>query len=58
MKETVISILKEGSSSKQIKKHNNVKDFAMDSHETIYRWIWKDKRKNGFLVLKTIECSP
>ena len=33
----------------QIKGRSNVKGFAMVSHETIYRWIWDDKRKKGTL---------
>ena len=51
MKETVISLLEEGYSPEQIKGRNNVEGFAMVSHETIYRWIWEDKRKKGTLYL-------
>ena len=49
MKETVISLLEEGYSPEQIKGRSNVEGFAMVSHETIYRWIWEDKRKKGTL---------
>ena len=49
MKDTVISLLEEGYSLEQIKGRSNVEGFAMVSHETIYRWIWDDKRKKGTL---------
>lgn len=49
MKDTVISLLEEGYSPEQIKGRSNVEGFAMVSHETIYRWIWDDKRKKGSL---------
>ena len=49
MKDTVVSLLEEGYSPEQIKGRSNVEGFAMVSHETIYRWIWDDKRKNGNL---------
>ena len=49
MKDTVISLLEEGYSPEQIKGRSNVEGFAMVSHETIYRWIWDDKRKKGTL---------
>ena len=49
MKETVISLLEEGYSPEQIKGRSNVEGFAMVSHETMYRWIWEDKRKKGTL---------
>ena len=51
MKATVISLLEEGYSPEQIKGRSNVEGFAMVSHETIYRWIWEDKLKNGTLYL-------
>ena len=51
MKNTVISLLEEGYSPEQIKGRSNVEGFAMVSHETIYRWIWDDKRKKGTLYL-------
>ncbi len=51
MKATVISLLEEGYSPEQIKGRSNVEGFAMVSHETIYRWIWEDKYKNGTLHL-------
>ena len=51
MKVTVISLLEEGYSPEQIKGRSNVEGFAMVSHETIYRWIWEDKHKNGTLHL-------
>lgn len=51
MKEIAISLLEEGYSPEQIKGHSNVEGFAMVSHETIYRWIWEDKRKKGTLYL-------
>ena len=49
MKDMVISLLEEGYSPEQIKGRSNVEGFAMVSHETIYRWIWEDKRKKGTL---------
>ena len=49
MKDTVISLLEEGYSPEQINGRSNVEGFAMVSHETIYRWIWDDKRKKGTL---------
>ena len=49
MKETVISLLEEGYSPEQITGRSNVEGFAMVSHETMYRWIWEDKRKKGTL---------
>ena len=49
MKNTVISLLEEGYSTEQIKGRSNVEGFAMVSHETMYRWIWEDKRKKGTL---------
>ena len=49
MKDTVISLLEEGYSPEQIKGRSNVEGFAMVSHETMYRWIWEDKRKKGTL---------
>ena len=42
---TIISLLEDGYSLEQIKGCSNVEGFAMVSHETIYRWIWDDKRK-------------
>ena len=51
MKATVISLLEEGDSPEQIKGRSNVEGFSMVSHETIYRWIWEDKHKNGTLHL-------
>jgi IS30 family transposase len=50
MKATVISLLEEGYCPEQIKFRSNVEGFAMVSHETIYRWIWEDKHKNGTLL--------
>ena len=49
MKDTVVSLLEEGYSPEQIKGRSNVEGFAMVSHETMYRWIWEDKRKKGAL---------
>ena len=49
MKDIVISLLEEGYRPEQIKGRSNVEGFAMASHETIYRWIWDDKRKKGTL---------
>ena len=49
MKDIVISLLEEGYSPEQIKGRSNVEGFAMVSHETIYRWIWDNKRKKGTL---------
>ena len=41
--------MEEGYSPEQIKGRSNVEGFAMVSHETMYRWIWEDKRKKGTL---------
>ena len=41
MKDTVVSLLEEGYSPEQIKGRSNVEEFAMVSHETMYRWIWE-----------------
>ena len=49
MKETAIPLLEEGYSPEQINGRSNVERFAMVSHETMYRWIWEDKRKKGTL---------
>ena len=49
MKDTVVSLLKEGYSPEQIKGRSNVEGFAMVSHETMDRWIWEDKRKKDTL---------
>lgn len=49
MKDIVISLLEEGYRPEQIKGRSNVEGFAMVSHETIYRWIWDNKRKKGTL---------
>ena len=49
MKETVIFLLEEGYNPEPIKGCSNVEGFAMVSHETIFHWIWEDKRKKGTL---------
>ena len=49
MKNTVISLFEEGYRLEQTEGRSNVEGFAMVSHETIYRWIWDDKRKKGTL---------
>ena len=51
MKDIAISLLEEAYSPEQIKGRCNVEGFAMVSQETIYRWIWEDKRKKGSLYL-------
>ena len=49
MKDIVISLLEESYSPEQMKGRSNVEGVAMVSHETIYRWIWDNKRKKGTL---------
>ena len=55
MKDTVVSLLEEGYSPEQIKGRSNVEGFAMVSHETMYRWIWEDKRKKGICTNTFVE---
>ena len=49
MQQRVIKLLKRGFSPEQITGRSKVDGKAMVSHETIYRWIWEDKRKGGIL---------
>jgi IS30 family transposase len=49
MQQRVIKLLKRGFSPEQIAGRSKVEGKAMVSHETIYRWIWEDKSKDGTL---------
>jgi IS30 family transposase len=49
MKNRIIKLLKKGFSPEQIAGRSRLDGIAMVSHETIYRWIWKDKRSGGKL---------
>ena len=50
IKERVISLLEESYSPEQIKECSNVEGIAMVSYETMYRWIWDNRRKKGILT--------
>ncbi len=41
--------MKKGFSPEQIVGRSRLEGSAMVSHETIYRWIWEDKRRGGKL---------
>ncbi|MCS2956354.1 IS30 family transposase [Bacteroides salyersiae] len=43
------ALLKKGFSPEQIVGRSRLEGIAMVSHETIYRWIWEDKRRGGKL---------
>jgi len=49
MKNRIIKLLKKGFSPEQISGRSRLVGIPMVSHETIYRWIWKDKRSGGKL---------
>lgn len=49
MRLRVKKLLKRGFSPEQIAGRSKVEGTAMVSHETIYRWIWEDKRGGGTL---------
>jgi IS30 family transposase len=49
MKNRIIKLLKKGFSPEQILGRSRLVGISMVSHETIYRWIWKDKRGGGKL---------
>lgn len=49
MKEKVKTLLGEGYSPEQITGRVRLEGEKMVSHETIYRWIWENKRKKGDL---------
>lgn len=45
MRKRIIKLLKKGFSPEQIVGRSRLEGIAMVSHETIYRWIWEDKRR-------------
>ncbi len=47
MQAIVKNLLQEGYSPEQISEICRLKNIKMVSHETIYLWIWEDKRNNG-----------
>ena len=49
IKKRIIKLLKKGYSPEQITGRSRLDGISMVSHETIYRWIWKDKRSGGKL---------
>ena len=49
MRKRIIKLLKKGFSPEQIVGRSRLEGIAMVSHETIYRWIWEDKRRGGKL---------
>jgi len=49
MKKRIIKLLKNGYSPEQIAGRSRLDGISMVSHETIYCWIWKDKRSGGKL---------
>lgn len=49
MQRRVKKLLKRGFSPEQIAGRSKNEDKPMVSHETIYRWIWEEKRKGGTL---------
>lgn len=51
LKIEVESLLKKAYSPEQITGRLHMENKVMVSHETIYRWIWKDKRAKGTLHL-------
>ena len=50
MQRRVKKLLKRGFSPEQIAGRSKNEDKPMVSHETIYRWIWEEKRKGGTLL--------
>lgn len=49
MRKRIIKLLKKGFSPEQIVGRSRLEGIAMVSHETIFRWIWEDKRRGGKL---------
>lgn len=49
MQQRVIKLLKRGFSPEQIAGRSKVEGKSIASHETIYHWIWDDKRNSGTL---------
>ena len=49
MQKRVRKLLKNGFSPEQIAGRERQEGKAMVSHETIYQWIWADKRRGGDL---------
>ena len=49
MKKRVKKLLRKDLSPEQIVGRSQVENIAMVSHETIYCWIWQDKRQGGDL---------
>ena len=49
MKKRVKKLLRKDLSPEQIVGRSQVENIAMVSHETIYCWIWNDKRQGGDL---------
>lgn len=49
MQQRVIKLLKRGFSPEQIAGRSKLEGKSMVSHETIYLWIWEDKRNSGTL---------
>jgi IS30 family transposase len=49
IKKRIIKLLNKGFSPEQIAGRSRLNGISMVSHETIYRWIWQDKRNGGKL---------
>ncbi len=49
MQRRVRKLLKRGFSPEQITGRERLKERDMISHETIYQWIWENKRRSGDL---------
>lgn len=49
VKETARELLEKGFSPEQIVGYCRKHDIKMVSHETLYQWIWWDKKHNGTL---------
>lgn len=49
MKKRIKKLLEKGFSPEQITGRSSLDGISMVSHETIYRWIWKDKQRGGKL---------
>ena len=49
MRKRIRKLLKKGFSPEQIAGREQLEGREMVSHETIYRWIWEDKRRGGDL---------
>ncbi len=49
MRKRIRKLLKKGFSPEQIAERERLEGREMVSHETIYRWIWRDKRRGGDL---------